>query len=380
MKLKTGKLGSIAGLVGLAALSCGIFLAAERTAKPERQPYLERKLEAVSLALAAREAIKEYERGAGIVFDTLSDPFCTGLIGQERTEITTGHGDLKLAVRSTNPNIAAAFVDMLVKARVKPHRTVAIGMNGSYPGLNLSALAACYALDLRPIVITSVGSSGWGANRPELTWLDIEKVLNDHDIVPYKSAAASLGGRDENGSGLTPKGRELLREAIKRNSVLLIEEDSVVANIAKRMEIYKQESHGKKIACYINIGGGSASLGGTQNARLIPPPGLTRHLAVKNYPMRGVINLMAEDSLPVINVVNVKKIAADYGFPRKITQKEPPAGEGPLFYKKRDSLFITILLAVIMFVVVVFVIMIEVMQHDDKTGNDRMPITEDDVV
>jgi poly-gamma-glutamate system protein len=380
MKMKTKKLGSLAVLAGMAAVSCGIFFVAEKTTKPERQPYFERKIEAATIALAARDAIKEYERGAGIVIDTQSDPYCTGLIGLERTEITTGHGDLTLAMLSTNPNIAAAFVDMLVKARVKPHRTIAIGMNGSYPGLNISALAACYALDLRPIIITSVGASGYGANRPTLTWLDMEKILNDRDVFPFKSDAASIGGRGETGNGLTPEGRDLLRGAIKRNNILLIEEESVEANIAKRMEIYKIESRGKKITCYINIGGGVASLGGTQNARLIPPPGLTRHLAVKNYPMNGIINLMAEDSLPVINVLNARKIAADYGFPRKITEKEPPAGEGPLFFKKRDSLFISILLAGIMFVVVVFVIIIDVMQHDGKTVNDRIPITEDEII
>jgi len=361
-------------MVGLAGLACGIFFMAEKSARPERQPYYERRLEAAKLALTARKAIQAYERETGISIDLQDDPFGTGLLGQDSTEITTGKGDFESAVLSTNPNVAAAFVDMLFKAYVPPHSTVAVGLNGSYPGLNISFFAACYALDLRPIIIASAGASGWGANRPALTWLDMERILRERDIFPYKSIAASIGGRTENGDSLTPEGRDLLREAIRRNSVMLIEEESLQAHVDRRMQIYKKECRGRRIACYVNIGGGAASLGGTQKKRLIPRPGTTRPAANQNLPTRGVINLMSRDGIPVVNVLNVRKISAIYGLPRKVPEKEPAVGEGNLYFTKRDPLLNTLLLACILVVVVVVLIITEMRSN----GSGAIPFTKED--
>jgi poly-gamma-glutamate system protein len=372
MKLRSGKPGA-ASLVVLALFSCIIFVLAEKTAHLERQPHFEKKLEAAKLALVAREAIKAYEKNAGLSIDIQNDPYQTGLIGQERTLITTDRGVFTSKVLSTNPNFAAVFVTMLIKANVKPHEVVAIGMTGSFPGLNIAVLAACKALDLNPIIITSVGASDWGANQPQLTWLDMEKVLGEQGVLSFKSVAASIGGGSDNGRGLSPEGRDLLKAAIIRNGVTFIDEESVEANIARRMKIYKRESKDREIACYINIGGGIASLGGTQNARLIPP-GLIRHLAVKNYPTHGIINLMAEQGLPVINALNVEKIAEQYGFPLELSEKESPLGGGILFFKNRYSVTNTIILTIILITVVFIVIKVDIGYYFRKR-NDSRPIT-----
>jgi poly-gamma-glutamate system protein len=217
-------------------------------------------------------------------------------------------------------------------------------------------------MEATPIVISSVGASDWGANLPSLTWLDMEKVLNDRGILPFKSLAASVGGPSDNGRGLSPEGRDLIKAAIERNQVAMISEATLQASIAKRMELYKTASNGKPIACYVNIGGGSASVGGAANAKLIPP-GLSQHLAVMNFPTRGVINLMAEQGLPVINLLDVEKIALKYDLPTEVTDKAPDLGEGSLFFKDRYSVSGTIILTVILALVVFVVIRIDVKHY-----------------
>lgn len=361
MKWSEGKPSNIT-LIGLAAFSVLIFFLAEKTAAPERQPYYERKLEAAKTSLLAAEALKEYAHNIGLSIDLQNDPYKTGLIGEERTPITSDRGMINAKILSTNPNYAAAFVDMLIKARVRRHSLIAVGMTGSLPGWNISFLSACAALELNPVIISSVGASDWGANNPNLTWLDMERVLNERGILPFKSIASSIGGPSDNGRGLSAEGRNLIKAAIDRNHVQLIEEPTLQESIKRRMSIYEDSARGKAIACYVNIGGGSASLGGSQNTRLIPP-GLTLHLAMQNFPMRGVINLMAEKGLPVINLQEVEKVAVKYNLPTDVGDKPPDLGEGSLFFKDKYSVSSTIILTLILAVVVFVMIRIEIKHY-----------------
>ncbi len=361
MKMTEGKPSNIS-LIGLASFAVIVFFLAEKSAQPERQPYYDQKLRAAKTALLAAQAIKEYSRTLGISIDAQNDPYKTGLIGQERTPITSDRGIVTAKILATNPNYAAAFVEMLIKARAKKGSAVAIGMTGSLPGWNISLLAACDALELNPIIITSVGASDWGANLPALTWLDMERVLNERGIVQFKSAAASIGGPSDNGRGLSPEGRDLIKSAIERNNVRFIDEPTLQASIVRRMALYDSARNGQMLACYVNVGGGSASLGGTANSRLVPP-GLTQHLAVRNFPMRGVINLMAEEGLPVINLLDVEKIALKYGLPADVKEKAPDLGEGALFFKDRYSISSTIILTVILALTVFAVIRIDVKHY-----------------
>lgn len=361
MKMSEGKPGNVT-LIGLTLFAILVFVIAEKTAEPERQPYYEKKLQAAKTTLLAMQAIKDYSRTLGISMDLQNDPYRTGLIGQERTPITSDRGVVNAKILAANPNFAAAFVDMLVKAKVKKRSVVAVGMTGSLPGWNIAFLAACDALELTPVVISSVGASDWGANLPSLTWLDMERVLNERGILQYKSTAASIGGPSDNGRGLSPEGRDMIKAAIERNKVQFINESTLQGSIGKRLEIYSATSGDRPITCYINIGGGSASLGGTANARLIPP-GLTQHLAVMNFPMRGVINLMAEQGLPVINLLDVEKLALKYNLPAEVIDKAPELGEGSLYFKDRYSVSSTIILTIILAVVVFVVIRIDVKHY-----------------
>ena len=288
-------------LIGLTIFSIALFYVAEQTAEPERQPHFDKKLESAQLALVAGQAIKNQAELLGIKLDPQNDPFSTGLIGQENTLITSDRGVVTSKILSTNPNYAAAFVDMLMKAKIKKHSTVAIGMTGSFPGWNISFMAACAALELKPITISSVGASDWGANVPTLTWLDMETLLNQKGILKFRSIAASIGG-------------------------------------------------------------GVASVGGSQNARLIPP-GLTVHLGVKNFPVRAVINQMAEQGIPVINLLEVEKIAQKYNLPTEVGEEAAKLGEGSLFFKDRYSVSSTIMLTLILVIVVFIMIRIDIKHY-----------------
>ena len=368
---RQGKISRLT-LIGLGFFAVLVFALAERTAQPERQPYFALKLKAAKQALLAQEAIKGASLAAGVAIDRENDPYETGLIGQERTPITSDRGVVSSKILATNPNFAAAFVELLLRAGVRKNDAVAGGMTGSLPGWNIAFYAACWALGARPVVITSVGSSDWGANLPNLTWLDMERILNDRGIFPYRSVAASIGGGSDNGRGMSPEGRKLIREAITRNRAELIETEDLDSSIQRRMEIYERLAGRRKIAAYINIGGGLASLGGSQNERLIPP-GLSKHLAVKNFPVRGVINRMAERGLPVIHLLQVEKIADEYGLPTVVSPERPELGEGPLFFRDKYSITSTLFLTIFLVLVLFVFVRLDVAHYLFRRGQSQAP-------
>ncbi|OQY27875.1 MAG: hypothetical protein B6244_08985 [Candidatus Cloacimonetes bacterium 4572_55] len=220
-------------------------------------------------------------------------------------------------------------------------------------------------MELEPIIVTSIGASSWGASNPDFTWLDMESELYQKGLIHYRSKAVSIGGGGDRGRGLSRKGRSLLKEAIKRNSKIsesdkkmdFIHESHLSASIDRRLDIYSEmeRSRRKSIKVYINIGGGIASLGSSQNGKLIKA-GLSRDLTAVEFPAEGVITRMAERGLPIIHILQIRRIANDYGISVMpyLEEEKSKIGKGALYYRETYSLPFTI--AAILFLLTVIVL------------------------
>lgn len=327
-------------LVALALLGIGFHILAEATRRLAPQEYLQEKMAAATEAVRCFEAIREARVGTPGTLDKENDPEASGLIGQEFTLITTDRGVLDSKLTTTNPNFAAVFVQYFHDLDLKPGDPVAIAMTGSFPALNVSMLAAAETMKLKPIVITSVGASMWGANDPAFTWLDMEKLLNDKGLLHTRSLAASVGGSNDRGRGLSPEGRRLLRDSVARNQVPLISEPTLEQSVEKRIGIYDQAAGTRGVRAYVNIGGGSASIGNAQSANLIPP-GVNTMLKPYNWTQRGSLHHYASKRVPIIHLLNIEEIATASGLP--LTPETIPAvGEGDIFYREAYDLRIVI--------------------------------------
>jgi poly-gamma-glutamate system protein len=86
----------------------------------------------------------------------------------------------------------------------------------------------------------------------------METVLQERGIVHFKPLAAPMGGKGDQGREMTEKGRQIVSDAICRNSVRLIMAKTVRENIDERMNVYLRSG---KPAAYINMGGGVAATG-----------------------------------------------------------------------------------------------------------------------
>jgi poly-gamma-glutamate system protein len=267
MMQRSGK-PSYYALVFLAVLSLSLFFLAEKTQTPRKADYYNEKIQAAQLDQKAQEAIRQEINRRGLVIDVRNDPNLSGLIGPQYSLVTTDRSNIRDKLISTNPNLAAELVALLHRAQVIQGDPVAIMLTGSLPGANIAVLAACKILGVKPVIITSVGSSSYGANCEDFTWLDMEDVLVKDSLWNFKSIAASIGGSDDQGRGLSPEGRGLLENAIKRSGVEYIgsadekgEANALESNIKKRIKIFDRERNDLKYKAVINVGGGLAAVG-----------------------------------------------------------------------------------------------------------------------
>ncbi len=330
---RTSRIGKTP-LVMLAVLGLLAIAFVEGSLHRVKQRWFEEKLRAAKLTERAQMAIRNAPGAKRIVVDPVADPNGTGLIGEQFTIITTDQGDLDAKLTTTNPNWAAVVVDMLKRAGVSEGDFVAISWTGSMPALNIAVLAAVETIGAKPVIISSIGASMWGANNPDFAWLDMERLLYEKGIFHHRSVAASIGGRGDRGGNLSPRGREICRNIARRNGVKLLEGETLDEAIKLRYDEFKRHlPEGENYDAYINVGGGLASIGSFHNLELLPP-GLVKNMPKYNYPIRGTMILFGEEGVPIVNLRDIKKIAVKYGLPIA-PQPIPDPPSGGVFFRNR---------------------------------------------
>jgi poly-gamma-glutamate system protein len=368
--------GSKTVLSVIALLALMAFLAVEYGKEDVKLKWYDQKLEASKLANEATGYLKEIRMHKGVFVDVVNDPNETALIGQDLTPITTDRGYIEAKLTATNPNFAAVIVDMLKEAGLEKDDIVAIAFTGSLPGLNIAVHSAVQTLKLKPIIITSVGASNWGANDPDYTWLDMEMLLYKKGIFKNRSIAASIGGGLDRGRGLSPEGRQLIADAIKRNKVEFINEEHLESSIQKRIDVYNKQRKKEKIKAFINVGGGISSIGSVENGKFVPS-GLSKTLPMKNYPVRGVMIAMAEKNIPVIHLLNINQLARRYGLPVNPIPL-PAAGQGDIFIQKRYSVILTAGVTLFLILAIAFVFIMERKRH--QLGTEQVVMQRTDII
>ena len=298
-------------------------------------PFFKEKIEAAKLTEKAFGLIKAYVKELNIPIDWINDPNETGLIGPQYSTITLGRGDLNEKLTTTNPNIAGIVIEFLKRCGVKEYDTVAVALTGSYPGLNIATLCALKVLNLHPIIITSVSASMWGANHPQLTYLDMETRLRNPEIFEFKSVAATIGGEDDMGRGLSPEGRKIIQNAIIRNRIQPLDIKDPTDRIEKRWSLYTSKGRPK---AFINVGETKFSEPDIEPGYI--PPGKLKY-------GKGIIGRFSIARVPVINLIALNNLAQKYGLPIAPIPL-PRIGSGRLYYRIKYSVTQAIIYLVIL--------------------------------
>ncbi len=316
-------------LLAVTLLAVGGLLGVEHFQVVQEQPFYAEKLAAARLARRAHEALRAEALARGYEPDPETDPRGTGLVGELITPTTSNSGHLGAKQQTLNPNFAAVVVHYLRRAGVKPGDVVAVGASGSFPGFNVAVYAALESLGARPLVITSVSGSQWGANRPDFTWLDMEAALRKRGVINIKAIAGSRGGIEDRAQGVSDEGQSLLDAAMARNGVRNLAPPTYQASVERRMEAFDEAAGGDAVKAYINIGGGTASVGTRVGKRLFKP-GLNRFAPKNVAKIDSVMGRYALAGVPVIHLVRVAQFVERYGFDPAPTAQHP-VGEGRIY-------------------------------------------------
>ena len=265
------------------------------------------------------------------------DLYNSGLIGLQNSPITTIQDNDSLMFKSklltTHPNFAAVVVEYFYDAEISSGDTIAVSMTGSFPGANLALLSVCETMNITPMIMSSAGSSAWGANRVDLSWPIIESYLFENNFLKNRSIVYSMGGDNDNGDNLSDKGIEILESSIP-NNVNFINEFSLIDNISKKINFFDSKS--SNYSMYVNIGGGASSLGNGLDKDSLQV-GLINFLDIQDISLNEFknsisYNFLTEKSIPMLNIKNIIKLVPQ-DYISDLMTGNMKVGGGSLFYK-----------------------------------------------
>ena len=317
-------------MVLLCLISLGGLFVVERFRSRILQPHYEAKTAAARLAEKCFAALKAERLRRDIPIDPETDPAQTGLVGTGASPVTSSAGVLPAKRTTLNPNFAAVLVALLKQCGLKEGDLVAVGCTGSFPALNVCVLAAAETLKLQPIIISSASSSQWGANHRNFLWLDMEKMLFEAGLIHWRSVAASVGGIEDRGLGMTREGIKLLADAIAAHGLTYIAPKDHADSVRQHMEIYRKHAGGRRIKALVNVGGLATALGRLTGKKefksgvnRVVPPGVVDKDSI-------MATFIRQDRAAVVNLLGIEKLARTYGLPFD-PQTTPIVGKGGIF-------------------------------------------------
>jgi len=321
--------------------------------------------DASARAQAAFDELKAERLRRGLPVNTVDDPNNTGMIGDLYTSITTTLGSLESKRSTTNPNLAAAVVDMFTTLGLERGGRVAVNLSGSFPCANIAVLCALDAMGLEGVAISSIGASTYGANLPAFTYLDMEAHLAAEGLIAHRSVAFSMGGEGDLGLEMP----EPLREEIRARLTGLGYESLAHADLSENIEDrLRRFSEGGEIRCFVNVGGNLTSFGNDNGMTSIPggiltalPAGLQGNGLVQRYLREGV---------PVLHLLNMKGLLADYNLPYDPVPL-PAVGEGGVYWREGHRFWVVAVVCVIDSAAVIAALVLGRKGHDKRRNTNK---------
>ncbi|WP_297598955.1 poly-gamma-glutamate system protein [uncultured Cetobacterium sp.] len=282
-----------------------LFFTAENIKRDKHSYYNEMKKAQKKMTILSKEVLKE-KKNRGIEIDRKIDLNRSGLLGEEFTGITTTLGDLDSKRASTNPDFAAYFVKKFKEKNLEKGDLVYVNMSSSFPGLNLSIISALDILELDGIIVNSIGSSMYGANNEEFTFLEMGHFLKEKKMIQNEIKAYSLGGDGDLGKNFDEDIKIEIEKRIEDFKIEKIKIEDFKLNLENRIKFYNSFGRAKY---FVNIGGNFF------------------HAQLETY--------YKNKNIPVLSMLNIKQIASDNGISIDGKLLEKDSG---LYYKKDNKI------------------------------------------
>ena len=316
--------------------------------------YYDEQIEAANLAKIAMEEIKNKKIEMGITFPK-EDIYNSGMLGEWFSDITTTSGMIGAKRTAINPDFAAVYIDMFKDVGLKKGDEIALVMSGSFPTLNISAMAAVQVYGLKACIMSSIGASTYGANDVNFTFFDMAEHLYNKGIFTNRIDYVSFGGANDDGYEFPEDVRESILQRIKNSGIEFLCESDFEKNIEDRTKKILKECPNIKLL--ISVGGtliamGEGDTGSSLYRGLVTPSYLNTNKEVKNGKL-GLMDTFLDRDVPIVQMLNIKGIALDYGIaydPVVI----PEIGTSDAYYEVKYNIVVPIISIIITIGLLVF--------------------------
>lgn len=295
-------------------------------------------LEAARVQARVIQAVSQGAADRGLFIDPESDRHRTGMIGEVLTGLTSTQGSLPAKRTAATPDAAALLVALLREADVGEGSLVAVNASGSFPGFALAAVSACGALGAEAVMVLSIGSSSWGANRPGYNLLDMFMAVVDAGVWPpgYPTALAALspGGSDDRGLDLDPGVLEPALDRAAALGILVLRPQSLAEAVSSRRALFRAGGEPGRAGVagglerepdvLLTIGGNYAATGADPALALrsgVIWPDESKGLdqsgndGLGSAGNSGLVQEFLGAGLPVIQVLNIEDLSTRYSLP-----------------------------------------------------------------
>ena len=334
---------SFSGLLILACISFVIVFINLQNVTRNPLPDRGEMISAARQMVKAIQEIRKFRSERHIPIPVDLDPIESGMIGREFSAITTTLGDLKAKQVSVNPDFSALLVHWFHALDLSAGDRVVIHASGSFPSLSIASIIAAETVGLNPLIFSSIGSSSFGANIPELTYWDMEHHLYRMGIIRNRTQYATPGGENDNGSSFWSGGVEIAKTAALRNNYPFVLPDDLRQAIEMKYQWIKSWGN---VKLFINIGGNQAALGRGTCTRQIPAGLITDKLSIA-CDTPGLIHLLNCESIPIIHLLNIKELTLQNGIALDPVIKDNP-GYTRLYYKIKRPVWMAMLSLIIL--------------------------------
>ena len=262
----------------------------------------------------AQRALWAHQRALGLPQSEEEDPNRTGFVGVEWSPLTTTLGELPAKRTAANPLFGVRCLRWFRELGLQRGDRIAVFSSSSFPGLLYAVLAAAESAGLEPTLVVSLGSSTWGANRPELPWPSMARFLRREGYLRTSATAYTLGGDQETGGGIPEEGRRILERAAREDGTPLWTESGTPEARLEGMIRRKMDLVGSvRPRLVVNVGGSHANLGDRGTVLALSPGLLDPSLGPKAGD--GVIGRSLRLGIPVLHLLELRGLCARTGIP-----------------------------------------------------------------
>ena len=271
-------------------------------------PPLSREEQRLYDRVAAAQGFLWRELGRrGLPMEEETDPEHSGFIGLEWSVTSTTLGSLEAKRCSTNPLWAVQMLRWFDALGLQRGDRVAVLASSSFPGMLYSVLAAAEARGIEAALCVSLGSSNWGANRPEAPWPVLSKILIDGGFLRTRPLLYTLGGNGERGGGMPAEALELLTAAARADGLEPLRCAALEEVVEAKMSLVRAPG----VRLLVNVGGSEGSLGESPDV-LALPPGL---LMPREDGGDGALGRALREGYPAVHLLNLRGLADACGVP-----------------------------------------------------------------